>query len=70
MLVDELVDELVLSIEVSSAGTVLKLWMKLSVEITIATTTIINLINLILANWLSFVFASTTNPDYTLPGLC
>ena len=33
------------------------------------TTTIINPINLILANRLSSVSATATNPDYTLPGL-
>ena len=40
------------------------------VKITIATTTIINLINLMLANWLSSISATTTNLDYTLPGPC
>ena len=69
-LVDESVDELVLNIEVSGATTLLKVWLKLPVEITTVTTTIINSINLMLANWLSSVSATTTNPDYTLPGLC
>ena len=59
-LVDESVNELVLSIEVSGASTILKPWMKLPV--TTATTTIINSINLILSNWLSSVSATTTNP--------
>ena len=68
-LVDEFGYELVLSIEVSGAATVLKLWIKLLVEITIATTIIINPINLMLANWLCFVSASITNPDYTFPEL-
>ena len=44
--------------------------MKSPIEITIVTTSIINPINLILANWLSSISATTTNPDYTLPGLC
>ena len=68
-LVNESVDELVLSIEVSGATTLLKPWMKFPVEITTATTTIINFINFMFANWLSSVSAITTNPDYTLPGL-
>ena len=48
----------------------MKLWMISLVKITPVTTIIINLINLILAIWLSSVFATTTNPNYTLLGLC
>ena len=70
-----LVNQLVLSIEVSGAAIVLKHWMKLLVKITTTTitiilTAIITAITLILVNWLSSLSASTTNPDYTLLRLC
>ena len=37
---------------------------------TIIMTTIITAITLMLAKWLSSVFATNTNPDYTFSGLC
>ena len=40
------------------------------IEITTATINPIKVIKLMFANWLSSVSATTTNPDYTLPGLC
>ena len=40
------------------------------VEITTATTTTINAIRLMLANWLSSIFATTTKLNFTLPRLC
>ena len=36
----------------------------------LATTTTFIATNLMLANWLSSVSTTTTNPNYTLPGLC
>ena len=49
--------------------------LKSHVKITTTTTTvimtaIITAITLMLANWLSSVSATTTNPDYTFPRLC
>ena len=61
IIVDESIDELVLNIEVSGTSIVLKLWIKLPIEITTMTTAII----------ITAIFTIiTTKPDSTLSGSC